>query len=630
MLDEVKDCSATDKHCWRNITSIEKEYYQTRSQSGKLDSIPELGVALSGGGQRAASVGIGFLEALNRGGLLDKVDVMSTVSGGSYAAYWFYSKHYWSEKYLQQKEDNNPNWDNPLGNLFFRRYGYKTNERDYFCKDVKLANLDRNDIDKNGSVYCRFEDEQDTYNEFPFFHHLDTHGRLVTWSQDNEWLFFPELIAKGLAILPVAPISWLANGVFDMKINMNLAEFYYRKGIERDYGLYPIPGKPLKSYANADNLPVARSGGEDPKKLADLYAIMKSKHLPFWIMNTTAVYDPSMLSFKWFRDSDLFGTQHQLQQTVYEFTPAYQGSPWWSYCKERDNQSCPGFEEIKLSRQVAISGAAVDSVGTLSNLALSFLNLGLGQYVNNPRVPDNDRYLHRLLPAPLAWLHNGGYDTNAPFLYLSDGAHSDDNLGLYSLIRRGTKEIIVLDAEQESPSEYNGHYAVFSSLSKTSQHLWSEHNILIDIPELKMGLFDYLDAPVSVFQGWICNAKNVGEHCNRNDEKTQKLWYVKLSVNKKNLNTASTQQLVDKGCSNSGRPSQGYGYSCVTLNYGPDHFPTQTAGLLDIFSNKDFPHDSTGDIFFEPDQASAYISLGSDLGEQLKAIMNREPSTNHE
>src|SRR4051812_500802 len=43
----------------------------------------KLGLALSGGGYRAAAFHLGTMRALNRLGLLKKVDVFSTVSGGS-------------------------------------------------------------------------------------------------------------------------------------------------------------------------------------------------------------------------------------------------------------------------------------------------------------------------------------------------------------------------------------------------------------------------------------------------------------------------------------------------------------------------------------------------------------------
>ncbi len=45
---------------------------------------PRTGLALSGGGIRSASFGLGFLQAMYRHGVLRQVDYLSTVSGGSY------------------------------------------------------------------------------------------------------------------------------------------------------------------------------------------------------------------------------------------------------------------------------------------------------------------------------------------------------------------------------------------------------------------------------------------------------------------------------------------------------------------------------------------------------------------
>lgn len=49
----------------------------------------KIGVALSGGGYRAAAYHIGTLRALHLLGLLDKVDVLSSVSGGSITAAYY-------------------------------------------------------------------------------------------------------------------------------------------------------------------------------------------------------------------------------------------------------------------------------------------------------------------------------------------------------------------------------------------------------------------------------------------------------------------------------------------------------------------------------------------------------------
>lgn len=49
----------------------------------------KVGLALSGGGYRAAAYHIGTLRAIHRLGILEKVDVISSVSGGSITAAYY-------------------------------------------------------------------------------------------------------------------------------------------------------------------------------------------------------------------------------------------------------------------------------------------------------------------------------------------------------------------------------------------------------------------------------------------------------------------------------------------------------------------------------------------------------------
>lgn len=51
------------------------------------------GLALSGGGLRSAAFSIGAMKGLYDVGLLDDIDVISSVSGGGYASYWLYSRY---------------------------------------------------------------------------------------------------------------------------------------------------------------------------------------------------------------------------------------------------------------------------------------------------------------------------------------------------------------------------------------------------------------------------------------------------------------------------------------------------------------------------------------------------------
>lgn len=55
---------------------------------------PRIGLALSGGGSRAIAFHLGCLRALDRLGLLDRVEVLSTVSGGSVIGSYFHAHVY--------------------------------------------------------------------------------------------------------------------------------------------------------------------------------------------------------------------------------------------------------------------------------------------------------------------------------------------------------------------------------------------------------------------------------------------------------------------------------------------------------------------------------------------------------
>lgn len=74
-------------------------YRENEWQFNKGDKTrpPKTCLCLSGGGIRSAAFSIGVLKALHQDGILDKIDIISGVSGGSYALSWYY---------LQQHNEN--------------------------------------------------------------------------------------------------------------------------------------------------------------------------------------------------------------------------------------------------------------------------------------------------------------------------------------------------------------------------------------------------------------------------------------------------------------------------------------------------------------------------------------------
>ena len=63
-------------------TKSSKEVYEAEKAIIGLD--PTTGLAISGGGIRSASFALGVLQALVKNKLLDRIDYLSTVSGGGY------------------------------------------------------------------------------------------------------------------------------------------------------------------------------------------------------------------------------------------------------------------------------------------------------------------------------------------------------------------------------------------------------------------------------------------------------------------------------------------------------------------------------------------------------------------
>ena len=76
--------------------AIESNSYFARGVEARIrgnnGSPPTVGLALAGGGTKAANFSIGVLQGLTETGVMERVDVISTVSGGGYGALWYFSR----------------------------------------------------------------------------------------------------------------------------------------------------------------------------------------------------------------------------------------------------------------------------------------------------------------------------------------------------------------------------------------------------------------------------------------------------------------------------------------------------------------------------------------------------------
>ena len=125
----------------------------------------------------------------------------------------------------------------------------------------------------------------------------------------------------------------------------------------------------------------------------------------------------------------------------------------------REHETARMHEQMgmTLATAMTISGAAVSpNWGYHSSPVTAFLmtlfNLRLGAWLPNPAVVTDPEALRLARPrnafAPMLGDLLGNSTDSAPAIYLSDGGHFD-NLGLYEMLRRRCRLIMVIDAGQD-------------------------------------------------------------------------------------------------------------------------------------------------------------------------------------
>lgn len=415
---------------------------------------PELGLSLSGGGMRSATFSIGVLAGLQKQGILDKIDIVSSVSGGSYANLWLTHQLFGARHYAAQTVT-------PAE--FFKSY--------YVYKAVR----DSPDIEP----MARPHHADQTTRRFQTY--IENNSYLITKTQDSYYgafidqsSYIGEMVGRTALWVPSVPLNILANGIFRWQVNLNPWESAYQQGIDRTFAAYPTDWHSTLKDA--------------PPSYGELADAAKRGEIPFFIINTTAAYGGGV---EWLRTADFAGFNSDLASVVYEFSPLAYGNTAFGYCDYQDGTNrktygvpCHPARAPRLSEAVMMSGAAVDDL-KLTDLPLTYvpldaladaLNLSLGRYVANPRVEPATRAWHKALPFPFYFAANQRYDETRDSVYLSDGGHSE-NLGLYALVKRRVKNIITVDAEHEATSQGDQRMAVFDALQRLRCHLGKEEGL---------------------------------------------------------------------------------------------------------------------------------------------------------
>lgn len=245
----------------------------------------------------------------------------------------------------------------------------------------------------------------------------------------------------------------------------------------------------------------------------------------------------------------------------YEMADA-EGNPVPGYLKTGDHRQPLG---LHLATAVAISGAAASpNMGYHSSAAVAFLltlfNIRLGWWMPNTRYPTvwwkgGPRWGYPYLIRELF----GAVGEKSNFVYLSDGGHFE-NMGLYELVRRRCRYIIVCDAEADSGYEFEG---IASAIEKCRVDFGIR--ISLDVEAIK-------PRPGERYGAVHCAVGTIQYDAQDRNAKPGYLLYLKSSL------------------------------------VGNEQLPVDVKHYA--YVHEDFPHQSTADQWFDESQFESYRQLG--------------------
>lgn len=255
-------------------------------------------------------------------------------------------------------------------------------------------------------------------------------------------LFTGGLIAHGTVLITAIVLAFLINRA----INVNIFSLN---------GLYRM--RIMRAFLGASNTQRQPDNftGFDPSDTPSLIELPNMNGAPLQVINTTL---------------NLVGTKNtawrQRKAEPFSFTALHSGSWRLGYVP---TQYYAGADGPTLATVVSISGAAFNpNMGYHSSpivtLLMTFFNVRLGWWLPNPGreqgkwgAPTGKEFLRRSDPVlalePLILEALGMTDDSYRWIELTDGGHFE-NLGLYEMVMRRCKRIIVVDAGADPECQF--------------------------------------------------------------------------------------------------------------------------------------------------------------------------------
>jgi hypothetical protein len=539
-----------------------QEYRDNEWQYNRTDknSAPKTCLALSGGGIRSASFSIGVLKGLHEKGILKQIDVISAVSGGSYALSWYYIQQYKygseftvTEEMLRQLEKHgaDPQDINILKSAAVDKY----QTLGAFMQQIETL-LQREPEEKYRKIIVAFS--RLSKGDAPVF----SDEYLTGLAEKSRMYGFGDMAGTFLGNIVMLPVNILVNGIFSGNVNFTSQRAYYEHAIKRTFH-----SSIDEEFVTLDKFNMISITF---KQINDF---IKTNHLPYFIINTSADIDDDRNHYK-----------SKLKNTVFEFTPIRIGSDGFGYANS---------DQYNIGLAVSVSGAAVDSTevpGKFNSLLSSAFNMDLGYYIKNYHDGSQDNsFARKMTPFPFyyLWMEDPHRrDQMGMDIYLTDGGHAE-NLAAYSLVRRACEHIIIVDAEYDDKYEFEAYHHL-------KKALLSEMQMQLDVPGLLENKWGWLNNRKldAVETGSIKNLISLNMSGGI-DYKDLKVTYIKLAINDTLINHNET------------KARKFYGGKLV------DYYKKSKNNRCDQWLMKcEFPQYTTTDQSYSAEQFKAYIDLG--------------------
>lgn len=451
-----------------------------QASAGPRDPAQDIGVALEGGGSKAAPFALGTIAGLWEAGLLpSRVRAVSSVSGGSYAASYLFQRLW--DKHPILVHDNAwdtevrgapgdyPQWFRSCVPDAFVDKGLLPDEvRAQRCGELAVARPHASQ-EEAGQEACGSTTTREPYNEFlPDYAFL---GQVWRWPdvlfsdlrpqlkpdaklQAPDWWQTIMLTVASAATVPVEVVTRVA---FRWPLNSAPSKAAYEHGIERQFGISPEDWQMVRQQCDP---PLAMARRFRNRTLRGLGERLAGTDEPEWIVNAST---PGTVTIAdWLSTASRDPVVHS-----FELTPHGYGAGLYGYAKmppvigRQFDRPWNDKGDISISEAVVASAAFFDENQSLVSHQPWRFVVGAGQLALNlnwfTEIPNfnattADRAVHSFMPYPL-WGIPTRAEKRTPYIHLQDGGNSD-NTGILALLRRGYRRIVYAHGTEDGAAKF--------------------------------------------------------------------------------------------------------------------------------------------------------------------------------